>query len=343
MLTLLLTFEMYISLQIDNQWEKYIESILQTILSKIPYGTNINICDFSDSIQKIVYIKHLRTRKCIPHLKHTYSHMMSQEFKVCDENWRLDPWPSLSQCREYSMCRSGSVREITRYMACLTSEHPKCQISTTIVQNRVVYTTLQAAAQQECIQVEYGQDGDRKVKVNHHMLNQHSSEINVIKFSFQAHRLLGMNITFKTFSLSDMCFVSFPYKPEYLGELVRNKFQGSCHYVHGTEYVIVNFHVIDLKPIYYCFKRPQWSIYTKNIVTIEQLLCERCANFDSTIKFAYQVMNSGILLTYSDQFSRIIFGTIVKSSLCLLKQCSIPRQIIYIRGFQVSNDSVNFY
>ena len=339
MLSLPLTFKMSSSL--DHQWERYVESIPQIILSKIPHNTNINIRDVSDSLQRIVYIKHLGTKKCFPRLKRTYSHMMSREFTLCDENWRLDPQPSLPRCREYSMCRSDAHIDIRRSIACLTSDVPRCQMSTTRVRNRVAFTTLRAAAQQECIQVEYGQNGAQKVKVNRHVLNQRSSKINVIKFLFNTHRFyLGLNITFKTFSLSDMCFVSFPYKPKYIGEMGSDfQFRGSCHYVHGTEYVMVDLHLVGWGPagwgpIYYCLKRPQWSIYTRNTVTMEYSLCGRCANLNSAIIFAYQVIDVGTLLTKSDDFSQIMFGTMVKGSLCLLQRCGIPRQIIYIKGFK---------
>ena len=324
MLALAFILKMVHGINISTILEKYIKSILQVNLSKVPRDTNVNIRDVTYNLHRFVYMKHLATRKCFPKLSRKYTQTTLPPIIPCSYHWMTNSLRHLADCREFSMC------ETTRSRVCNVPETVWCVLPSIRLQYRVVQMTLHAAAQQKCIQVKNGQNGGQKVKVNHQVLNMDPLKLNRIKFSFNAHRLLGVNVTFMIFSLSDMCHVSFPYKPVYLGELGSNlRFTGSCDYRHGTEYIMITHY--GSYTLYYCLKRPQWSIYLTNVAKFEYSICQKCSGLNSVIVFAYQMTAAKTLVTISDDFSKIVFGNLHKGLLCSWKNC---RYIVYIRGFK---------
>ena len=55
-------------------------------------------------------------------------------------------------------------------------------------------------------------------------------------------------------------------------------------------------------------KKPQWSIYSKNITKIEYSICKLCIHFKSDIVFDYQIIDTYLLVTKSDEFREIFYS-----------------------------------
>ena len=118
-----------------------------------------------------------------------------------------------------------------------------------------------------------------------------------VRYSFDVSERLGLNVTFLTFSLSDMCVIDHPFR------------SGNCFYDKDTEYVLIDQGDPDPrnKP-YFCFKRPQWSVYTSNTTLIDYYPCNVCNNFKSSIVFRYQIIDRGLIQTDSDIYRNILYG-----------------------------------
>ena len=62
-----------------------------------------------------------------------------------------------------------------------------------------------------------------------------TDQIEKIDFQFNLYKMLGLNITFTTFLLLDMCVMAYPYIDWYY---VKNTF--NCFWQKGTEYVLLD-------------------------------------------------------------------------------------------------------
>ena len=147
----------------------------------------------------------------------------------------------------------------------------------------------------DCLKVTYGQNN----KIG--FIN----EIELIQFpitdslQYRFNSLFGLNITFKTFLLSEFCFINKPFEES--GFI-------SCFYHKGTEYIIINQNEMQQnKKLYLCMKRPQFSIYTNQSIILEYFLCKYCVNYQSNVVFSFQVVDMNVFVTGYDNYSKIYY------------------------------------
>ena len=146
-----------------------------------------------------------------------------------------------------------------------------------------------------CITAAYSIQGNSKVYSNMQALT--SSTIEKIRYRFDVSERLGLNVTFLTFSLSDMCVIDHPFR------------SGQCFYHKDTEHVLIDQGDPDpIKKLYFCFKRPQWSVYFGNTTLIDYYPCKVCINHKSSIVFSYQVLDRDLIQTKSDTYRNIFYG-----------------------------------
>ena len=133
-----------------------------------------------------------------------------------------------------------------------------------------------------CVTTAYGNHGNLDVYFN--LQTMAPKPFEKIRYSFDVSERLGLNVTFLTFSLSDMCVIDHPFR------------SGNCFYDKDTEYVLIDQGDPDPRnKLYFCFKRPQWSVYTGNTTLIDYYPCNVCVNHKSSIAFSYQVVDPDIL------------------------------------------------
>ena len=146
-----------------------------------------------------------------------------------------------------------------------------------------------------CITTAYGNHGNLDVYFN--LQTMAPKPFEKIRYSFDVSERLGLNVTFLMFTLSDMCVIDHPFK------------SGNCFYDKDTEYMLIDqgdpYHRSKL---YFCFKRPQWSVYTDNVTLIDYYPCNVCNNFKSSIVFRYQIIDRGLIQTDSDIYRNIFYG-----------------------------------
>ena len=102
-----------------------------------------------------------------------------------------------------------------------------------------------------------------------------------------------------------------------------------CDYTHGTEYFMVQHY--NQRNLYYCLKRPQWSLFTSSNAKIVYSLCKRCTNLNSNIMFLYQIIDAYSMQTLTDEFVKIIFGHAHTALMCIHVNCTIKQYTIHIR------------
>ena len=156
--------------------------------------------------------------------------------------------------------------------------------------------------------------------------------IEQIIFQFNLNKMLGLNITFTTFLLSDMCVMAHPYT-------------FNCFWHKGTEYVSPDqLETTYTDKLYFCMKRPQWSVYTGHVVAISYSVCTVCVHHVSRVVFMYQVLDSGFFRTVKDEFRKVYYTVVTSmssyiaplASICIKPvndTCSVSRiQYYYLRG-----------
>ena len=110
---------------------------------------------------------------------------------------------------------------------------------------------------QECIQVEYTTYNNVGVLLNEENLD-YFWQVDKLAYVFYLHNTLGLNLTFVTFSMSDMCFMEHRDKKRY-----------TCFRHRDTEYMMISqAKELNSKSLCFCMKRSQWSIFTANIIQI---------------------------------------------------------------------------
>ena len=122
-----------------------------------------------------------------------------------------------------------------------------------------------------------------------------------LNITFSLSKLFGLNVTFRIFSLSDMCLSQQPVRKGNHVWLQEGALTPKCLSYQGSEYVTVN-------TFYFCFKRPQWSMFTAHIVNIVYSKCQICDKQESHIKFDYQVLDVGLYTTRWDEFNLVLFS-----------------------------------
>ena len=157
----------------------------------------------------------------------------------------------------------------------------------------LIHHHLKKPLKQECITAHYLQHDEASLYLNHDLL-QSGKKLNRLNYIFQTNNFLGLNITFMRFVMSHMCFVSHPYLPDYL----KKHFHG-CVYNEWTEYIKLDKHKdTENNDLFFCMKRPLWSVYSTSNTNMEYNLCQQCMNHETSIIFNYQILDTGLLHTY---------------------------------------------
>ena len=80
----------------------------------------------------------------------------------------------------------------------------------------------------------------------------------------------------------------------------------NCFWHKGTEYVLLDQLETDYTDkLYFCMKRPQWSVYIGNVVAISYAVCTVCVHHVSRVVFMYQVLDGGFFRTVKDEFRKV--------------------------------------
>lgn len=140
-----------------------------------------------------------------------------------------------------------------------------------------------------------------------------------LKIQFRS-TMFGMNITFTTFSLSDMCVWYFPKQ-----RLLDKSKLFYYRLWNGTEYVLVSTN--NKARVYLCMKRPQWSLFTAHKTGLDYNVCFVCMNQVSSIVFEYQVMDGNFLNTIEDNWYFILGDRLKQDQPYLLEQSFVSSKL----------------
>ena len=111
-----------------------------------------------------------------------------------------------------------------------------------------------------------------------------------------------------------MCILTHPYIDWYY---FKNQF--NCFWHKGTEYVLLHQLETDYTDkLYFCMKRPRWSVYTGHVVAISYAVCTVCVHHVSRVVFMYQVLDGVFFRTVKDEFRKVYYAktTSMSSYLC---------------------------
>ena len=154
----------------------------------------------------------------------------------------------------------------------------------------------------ECLEVNYRKH--RSYESNFCFLTRRPpSTFEQINFQFTLNKMLGLNITFTTFVLSDMCVMAHPYIDWYY---YKNTF--NCFWHKGTEYVLLDQRETDYTDkLYFCVRRPYWSVYTGYVVAIGYSFCTVCVHHVSRIVFCIRFWTLDSYKTVKDEFRKVYY------------------------------------
>ena len=202
------------------------------------------------------------------------------------------------------------------------TEQHMCSLSNIYVLSGPVRNTVKEASTkrtrpigQECIHVKYGSYQNVNIKFNNRKF-KHDTIPDNVRYKFDINKDLGLNITFKVFFLSVMCVKEhLYYRPSWY---TYNSLY-YCFLHKNTEYLLIRQTRLkyDHTVLYYCLKRPQWSVYTGSSTSIEYFICKVCVTYKSTFVFNYQTLDSYVIQTTKDDY-RMIFYRGTKSVLWML-------------------------
>ncbi len=158
----------------------------------------------------------------------------------------------------------------------------------------VLSRTEMTPAGQKCIELKYHSIFSNKAFHNNQNI---IISFQKLKFPFTVNIEFGINITFVTFSLSDMC-LPVQHKLLYGKHTLDGSY--SCLSSEGTKYVMID-------RLYFCYKRPQWSVYTKHETEIMFYKCQHCLHEESKVTFNFQVIDKDSFLTSADEYNSVLF------------------------------------
>ncbi len=162
------------------------------------------------------------------------------------------------------------------------------------------YKRIESSAQeiapmgQKCIKVSY-REASHQILVN--SLNIQGGT-NRLRYNFNLATTLGLNFTFRKFLLTDICLPKS--RTEKNGIALLYGVKTKCTSYEGTEYVTIG-------NLYFCYKRPEWSVFAKHKFEFTYHLCDNCINEISHIVFDYQVQDEGLYTTHRDEFNNVLF------------------------------------
>ena len=184
---------------------------------------------------------------------------------------------TLEQHKEMHVCETFS------------DEYSLMWTKTTNVENSVTMNRNKPIGQ-ECIRVMYTLHKNISIYLSFHN-GINNKNINKLRYTFEMNKSLGLNITYLTFLLTDICFPEHPYDYPHQTEPVLN-----CFHHKDTEFVLI--HQSEKHPskkLFFCGKRPRFSIYVQHLVYIDYHICNVCLALESNIVFMSWPENQGIL------------------------------------------------
>ena len=152
---------------------------------------------------------------------------------------------------------------------------------------------IKKPSQKECLSIFYNQKKNGMLQINNLKVT-----VNMTSIHYTLNTQFGSNVTFLTFLLSDYCFVYQPYE--------NNGFM-PCYYHQGTEYVIFHQKFLQGKHLYFCMKRPQFSVYTNHVTVFKYSLCWKCVNYKSIIVFLYHIIDKNVFVTVRDDYTKAYY------------------------------------
>ena len=166
--------------------------------------------------------------------------------------------------------------------------------SITITLTQMTFAALQPL-RQECLNVYYNDTAYYAYFINSKKL---AGVVDKFRYLFEAMNLFGLQVIFKIFQLSHMCLP--------LDEGTRTNLH------KDTEYVMI--HGKKINTLFFCLKRPQWSIYTANAMVLDYFVCTICKSQQSRIVFNYQIIDANIIETYQDDYAEIYYSEMKASA-----------------------------
>ena len=222
--------------------------------------------------------------------------------------------------KEHYFCKNEYREEYYKCHVCQPSKH-------FTFESHILTNTRTRPASQECFTYEYLQYKQIKYHLNQNYIMD-SSNLDEIHFSFPG--IFSLNITFTIFLLSDMCFTMPPYSSSWRTSTLKECFNNT-----GTEYMFIR----KESKLYFCMKRPKFTIYAKKNAILVYSICKVCLNYRSSVVFYYQSMEPNFILTLEDSQNRLHYrdrGLIVN---CLLVNIECKRWIyrLHIRVHKYQN------
>ena len=191
----------------------------------------------------------------------------------------------------------------------LPSQEITFSLSTSFFEGKQLHQSQTKPMGQQCNIIRYTSNNNFITFINGKMVGDQKS-FDKIRYMFHTHILFNLNITFSEFTLSDMCIISHPYKFLYWMGLE----QTYCSYHSDTEFVLIHQNESQnkfSKKLYFCMRRPKWTIFTKSFTLLDYYICRICLHHQSTLKFTYQVMGEDAI-TLKDIYRFLAHGTSIK-------------------------------
>ncbi len=162
---------------------------------------------------------------------------------------------------------------------------------------------------QECFFIQYHKYSKSRKQQHHITLNNiHINDgLQNMFLKYLTTKHFGYRFHITEFQLSDMCLTESPFSSFSFPNSDRHFVRG-CDYHHGTEFVLIHQTGQGLpKHLYFCMRRPQWSVYTGHQVNIQYSLCKYCFLHTSIFAFYYSVITRNTVTTMTDQFCKIMY------------------------------------
>ena len=150
---------------------------------------------------------------------------------------------------------------------------------------------IKKTSHKECLNIFYKQSNILNI-------NNIQPDFRMDSIHYTINANFGSNVTFLTFLLSEYCFAYQPYD--------KNGFI-PCYYHQGTEYVIFHQTVTQGKLLYFCMKRPQFSVYINHLTVLKYSLCWKCVNYKSIIVFLYHIIDKNVFATVRDDYTKAYY------------------------------------
>ena len=200
---LILTTLPKVSISMSGIWRNYIDLTLWINLSKISVAKiHLNLRDGINMIYRHVWLKHLASRTFLPSWRRQYNEATA-EYRPCSSTGSDLKLQEVIRCREYWLHKSGAS----------SWHNPPCYIPKTRKHYRIMYTLLRGLYGLECIYVKYHY---KYIYANVNFYEFNAERWKHVQYYLNLDASYGLNMTFVRFSLTDMCYVSYPYKPAYL-------------------------------------------------------------------------------------------------------------------------------